>query len=311
MTREQILSSEFTKTKKAFMLYDLGYTRSDVSIWITNGNYGFAHNIWKKWNDRRTETIEPEVITPFEFNFNRTCGIELVINEASRDTLIREFARVGLTLVSEGYNHNTRNHWKLVTDGSVTGNNPNEVVSPVLQGMDGLEQVKKAVIALNRAGAKVNNSCGFHVHFGASDLNLDTFKNLIKSHIEMETTFDSIVPVSRRCNNNTYCKSLTSVATSKATLLTKVNAANSINEIIRLFSSRYVKMNFQSYLRQGTIEFRQHSGTTSFAKIRNWVLLNARLIEYCKSIGFTSNIKKITNESLQDYIEDRAVDLAA
>ncbi len=51
MTLEQILQSSFTKTKKAYLLFDLGYTRSQVAELITNGNYGFAHNIWKKWND--------------------------------------------------------------------------------------------------------------------------------------------------------------------------------------------------------------------------------------------------------------------
>ena len=90
-----------------------------------------------------------------------------------------------------------------------------------------------------------------------------------------------------------------------------MDAATSIREFVSIFTTRYVKMNFQSYTRQGTVEFRQHSGTTTFSKIKNWILICARLIEYTKQNGFTNNINYILNESLQDYFNDRTVDLAA
>ena len=311
MTQEQILQSSFTKTKKAYLLYDLGYTRAQVAELITNGNYGFAHNIWKKWNDLYSTQTANVTALPFEFSFNRSFGIELETYGASRDRLIQEFRTAGLTLVSESYNHDTRNYWKVVTDASITGGDGNEIVSPVLYGIEGIEQIKKACIALNRAGAQINNSCGFHVHFGISDLSLDNIKNLAKNHIEMENSFDSIVPASRRLNNNTYCKSLTSIASTKTLAISKMDAATSIREFVSIFTTRYVKMNFQSYTRQGTVEFRQHSGTTTFSKIKNWILICARLIEYTKQNGFTNNINYILNESLQDYFNDRTVDLAA
>lgn len=153
MTREQILESNFTKTKKACMLFELGYTRTDVAAWVTNGNYGFAHNIWKKWNDQRTGQAPTIEALPFEFSFNRTFGIELEIYGASRARLIAEFAAQGIRLVDEAYNHNTRNHWKVVSDSSITGENGNEIVSPVLRGQEGIEQIKKVCIALAKAGA--------------------------------------------------------------------------------------------------------------------------------------------------------------
>lgn len=311
MTREEILSSSFTKTKKAFLLFDLGFTRKDVAAWLTNGNYGFAYNIWKKWNAQFEAVSQQAIALPFEFTFNRTFGIELEIYGASRDRLVNEFRIAGLSLVSEEYNHNTRNHWKIVRDGSITGDNGCEIVSPVLKSFDGIEQIKKACIALNKAGAKVNNSCGFHVHFGVTDFNLDNFKNLLLSHIEVEKTFDSIVPASRRENTNTYCKSLTSIASSKTQAIAKIKNAQTVSSLISIFPQRYVKLNLQSYNRQGTVEFRQHSGTTTFSKIKNWILICARLIEYSKQNGLVNNINYFTNESLQDYISDRAVDLAA
>lgn len=311
MTREEILNSSFSKTKKAFLLFDLGFTRKDVAAWITNGNYGFAYNIWKKWNAQFEAVSQQSVALPFEFTFNRSFGIELEIYGPAREKLINEFRLQGLTLVNEEYNHNACTHWKIVRDGSITGENSGEIVSPVLMGFDGIEQIKKACIALNKAGAKVNNSCGFHVHFGITDLTLDNIKNLVLSHIEVEKTFDSIVPASRRENANSYCKSLTSIASSKSLAVSRIKNAQTISSLISLFPQRYVKINLQCYNRQGTVEFRQHSGTTTFSKIKNWILICARLIEYSKQNGIVNNINYFTNESLQDYINDRAVDLAA
>ena len=311
MTQAEILNSNFTKTKKAFLLFDLGYTRAQVSELITNGNYGFAHNIWKKWCEQVSAQPANVVALPFEFSFNRSFGIELETYGTTRQALIAAFREQGLTLNDESYNHTTRTHWKVVSDSSISGGNGNEIVSPVLFGLDGINQIKKATIALNKAGAKVNNSCGFHVHFGITDLTIDNIKNLAKTHIEIENKFDSIVPNSRRLNNNNYCKSLTSIANNKTLAINKINSANSISEFISIFTSRYVKMNFQSYNRQGTVEFRQHSGTTTFSKIKNWILICARMIDYTKANGFTNDINFFLNESLQDYISDRAVDLAA
>jgi hypothetical protein len=310
MTVQEILNSNFTKTKKACLLFDLGYTRTDVSRLITSGNYGFAHNIWKKWNAAQPDQVQLPSL-PFEFTFNRTFGIELEIYNASRETLIREFRAQGLTLVSQNYNHTTPTDWKIVSDGSIRGVNGNEIVSPVLSGFNGIEQIKKATIALTKAKAMINESCGFHVHFGASDFNIQDFKNLAKTHIAVEEMFDSIVPKSRRANTNTYCKSLTSVLTSKNQVLRKLDEAGTINDLTRLFHTRYLKLNFQAFTRQGTIEIRQHSGTTTFSKIKNWILICGRMMEYVKQNGFTNNQNSFLNESLQDYISDRAVDLAA
>lgn len=309
MTTQEILNANLTKTEKACRLFELGLTRRQVADLLMNGNVGFAYNVWKKWNEAQGQQI---TALPFEFTFGRTFGIELEVYGVSRDRILTEMRRLGIQVEGEAYNHNTRNHWKLVTDSSIRGGDGNEVVSPVLSGVEGMEQVKKVCLALNRAGAKVNTSCGFHVHFGANDLSIENFRNLFLSYIELETKMDEIMPESRRANNNTYCKSLTSIASSKSAAITKIKNARTINEMSQAFSgSRYFKLNIQSFQRHGTIEFRQHSGTTQFSKVKNWVLIAARLIEYAKQNGVTNNLTHFLNESLQDYMADRAADLAA
>ncbi|MGB3452934.1 MAG: amidoligase family protein [Moheibacter sp.] len=304
MSTQEILNSNLTKTAKAKMLYDLGHTRRQVADWLMNGNYGFAHNVWRKWNESESSNI---VNLPFEFNFNRTFGIELETYDANIDRLIIECRNMGIQIAEEGYNHTTRNHWKIVTDSSISGRNGREIVSPVLKGTDGLEQIKKVCLALNRAGAKVNKSCGFHLHLGVQDYTLENFKSLFKSHIRTESEFDAIVPESRRQNQNRFCKSLTSIRS----IRTKIDGARSLNYLRDIFNTRYLKLNFQSYQKYGTVEFRQHSGTITYSKIKNWILICGRMVDYCKQNGLTNNLNSFLNESLQDYVSDRAADLVA
>ncbi|MRM96423.1 amidoligase family protein [Riemerella anatipestifer] len=307
MTQQEILRQNWTKTAKAKALYSLGYTRHQVADLLCNGNYGFAHNIWKKWNEEITQ--QSTYSTEFNFEFNRTFGIELEIYNVSRETLVNAIQREGINIVSESYNHTTRNHWKIVSDGSVTGSHGCEIVSPVLKGMEGMEQIKKVCIALNKVKAKVNKSCGFHVHFGVNDYNLQNFKNLIFSYAQNESNIDAFMPNSRRKNNNRYCKNITNINS----LRTKLNRASSVSDIcVDVFGAeRYYKLNMQSFQRHGTVEFRQHSGTTTFSKIKNWILICGRMVEFAKQVGKFNNINDVLNESLQDYISDRAVDLVA
>lgn len=308
MSIQEILSSNFTKTKKAFLLFDRGYTRTDVATMITNGNYGFAHNIWKKWNIDREQS--QAVLMPFEFSFSRTFGIELEIYGAEKARILAEFRAQGLDITAESYNHNTRSYWKIVTDSSIQGDLPCEIVSPVLKGAEGIEQVKRACIALNRAGAKVNKSCGFHLHLGAQDLTHQNFKDLVMSHIDTEAEFDKIMPESRRGNNNRFCKS-NLMGRSKQDLFARIHSTVNTSSLLSIYTDRYVKLNLKSFVRQGTIEFRQHSGTTQFSKIKNWILICCRFVEYVKQNGRTNNINQFLNESLTDYFNDRAVDMAA
>lgn len=303
MTLTEILNSNLSKTDKAKKLFDLGYTRQQVAEYVTNGNYGFAYNIWKKWN---TSRLPQTISLPFEYTFNRTFGIELETYGADRDRIITEARNLGINIEGESYNHQTRNHWKVVTDSSIRGGRGNEIVSPVLKGIEGIEQVKKICIALQRAGAKVNASCGFHLHFGVQDFDLENFKNLYKNYISTEKDFDTIVPRSRRADNNTYCKSIVNIAGIER----KINGAESIADFGRILNTRYFKLNFQSYLRYGTVEFRQHSGTTTFSKIKNWIMICGRLVEYSKQNRNANNINEFLNEGLQEYVSDRAVDLA-
>jgi hypothetical protein len=76
-TQQEIINSNWTKTKKAEALFDLGFTRLQVATLICNGTRGFSYNIWKKWNERRTANPQRTAPVNFEFSFTRKFGVEI------------------------------------------------------------------------------------------------------------------------------------------------------------------------------------------------------------------------------------------
>lgn len=274
-----ILSQTTTKTRKIEQLLQLGLTRRQVADLVTNGNYGFVQNVYKKMLSRTVQTIPASI--QLDYTFTRKFGIEIEAYNCTREKLASELRAAGINVAVEGYNHTTRNHWKLVTDSSLTGNNTFELVSPVLEGEAGLKELEKVCWVLEYCDVKVNDSCGLHIHMDAADFDLQTWKNLALSYKHLERVIDSFMPQSRR--QNYYCKGLSSISAAD------IQAAQNINDLRAAFgNNRYRKVNLEAYARHRTVEFRQHSGTTNFTKMENWVRFLNGLITFAKS-GIVAN----------------------
>ena len=283
MTAAQILAATGrTKTWKMQQLFALGLSRREVAT-MMNVGYGFAQNVYAAWVTGATTTPRALVLpTPFTpGSLTRTFGVEIEAFGVTRAALLAELRAQGLEAQDESYNHATRPYWKIVSDGSVSGANGFELVSPVLRGLEGLADLERACRALRICGAQVNNSCGLHVHFGARELGIEHLRQVVRNYLVLETTIDQLMPATRRANNNTYCQGLLRGRT-LAEAERQVLAATTAEQLGEAANggSRYHKVNMQSFFRQGTIEFRQHSGTTDFEKISFWVKLLHNLIDY-------------------------------
>ncbi len=85
----------------------------------------------------------------------------------------------GLPVNVEGFSN-----WNTQRDGSVRGEagyTPVEIVSPVLYGEPGLIQVVEMLDYLNSIGAKVNASCGLHVHVDCKNVDVRRIEKLFRS----------------------------------------------------------------------------------------------------------------------------------
>lgn len=197
---------------------------------------------------------------------SRKFGVELEMTGITREQAVRALNQVGVSVQNESYNHVTRAHWKIVPDGSVSGGF--EVVSPVLEGEAGLEQLRTVVTALDDMGGKVDRRCGYHVHFDAADLSVEHIRAIVLRYAAFEAEIDAFMPPSRRGSANTYCQSVRDLARSERFL-----SATTLQALTAAQRGRYFKVNLQAYHAHGTVEFRQHSGTLNAPKAVNWVRL--------------------------------------
>ncbi|MGI4871453.1 MAG: amidoligase family protein [Janthinobacterium lividum] len=288
MTAAQILATVgTTKTWKMQQLFALGLSRREVAGLLGVG-YGFAQNVYAAWLAAGRSTTAPAapraLVTPVAFTpgaLTRTFGVEIEAFGVTRAALLAELRAQGLQAQDAGYTHDATPHWKVVSDGSITGPNAFELVSPILRGYEGLEDLARACRALKICGAQVNNSCGLHVHFGARDLRIEHLRQVVRNYLVLEPTIDQLMPSARRGNANTYCLGLLRGRT-QAEAERQLLAATTADELTTAANgnSRYFKVNMQSFRRHGTVEFRQHSGSTDYEKISFWVKFLHNLIDY-------------------------------
>lgn len=292
MNTQEILNADKTKTWKIQQLILLGLTRTEIANLVTNGNYGFVQNVYAKMKAQGLLSVSIQLA--FEPTaFDRKFGIEIEGYGVASGLLARKLREAGIECYTESYNHNTRGHWKIVHDGSLSGANTFEIVSPILEGQEGIEQVRKVCEVLEGCNVKINKSCGLHVHFDATNITVEHTKNILKNYGAYEEQIDSFLPISRRANNNTYCKSVKRI-------LPDIEQATTIQRIAQIMGSRYFKINLQSYTRHNTIEFRQHSGTVEFEKISNWIIFLHNLVSYSIS-NLPLQTEEITIESLKKF----------
>jgi len=224
-----------------------------------------------------------------KFNEYRTFGIEIEFKIQIRDGYFvaeRLSAATGVSVVYREYTHEVMRTWKLITDASITGGF--ELVSPPLSGLTGLEQVRTMMRALVSLGASVDRQCGLHVHHNAIDLTPDELVGLVVFHTQFESVIDKFHPVSRR--NNNYAEGR--YYPMERQFAEEIRASKTMTRKRDLFelaygsgqarSSRYRKLNTQSFRLYGTVEFRQHAGTLNGTKATNWIMFTQLLVEKAK-----------------------------
>jgi biotin operon repressor len=212
---------------------------------------------------------------------NRTFGVEIECL-LSRRVAHEALRNAGIDSAIEDYNHTVRRHWKVTTDASVRGC---EIVSPILRGEEGIQEARKVAKALVTAGARINRDCGLHVHVGAADLTGRQLAHVVERYAQFEHQIDEFMPASRRGTRNHYCFSIAHMVEGTSTFRNLLNRTSEVshNQVVNAIMDRHVKLNVQSYARQGTVEFRHHGGTVNASKIENWIRFCVNFVEESKN----------------------------
>lgn len=213
---------------------------------------------------------------------NRRFGIEIEFVGADSYRVANAINDAGINCQVEGWNHVTRAHWKITTDSSLRHSSgyTGELVSPILKGQAGFEQLRKVVEVLNSIPElTVNRSCGLHIHLDATDLSANECKTIFERYAEYETQIDLVMPRSRR-GDARWCAGL-------ARHKSSVKNSRDRSQLVYAMgnNAKFHKVNLTNLTGRNSIEFRQHSGTTDFRKISNWLGFLMAFVEKSREVA--------------------------
>lgn len=204
--------------------------------------------------------------------------------------------------------------WRAKSDMSLSGNGW-EIVSPVLAGEDGLEQIKTACRVVKQLGANPNRSCGMHVHHEIRDLNVSQVKQVFHTWATNQHLIDGLVAQSRR-GRQRYC------GTIRDEELRQVDRAQDLRSIGYL-GRFYSNLNLGAYGRYGTLEIRQHQGTCNAEKVISWIRFGQAVIEaaaagqvtaetsHSRVRDFVTALGTYLDETARTFVLGRAVEFGA
>lgn len=161
--------------------------------------------------------------------------------------------------------------WVAKRDGSINASSGRvgcEIVSPVLMGIDGLEQVIGVCKALTANGHKVNVSCGVHIHVGWNrHWPSDALARLISLVSSNERALYAITGTKSR-ERGAWCGGVRRYGNDK-------------DAKQRLDRGRFHLLNLTNLStgRRDTVEFRAFSGSTNAVKITAWIQICLGLVE--------------------------------
>lgn len=206
--------------------------------------------------------------------------------------------RLGLRCSENG----NGNLWVSENDGSLAGlrgpeNRGHEVISPVMEGEEGLRVAGRVMTALSRAGAKVNKKCGLHTTFGIENSSArfrrmsakkkaQCIVNIGEAYDYFMQAFDSLVSPSRRFHHPNASGYASPVYLKHGN---HYGVPREDPQYVVSVGFHRGYLNIGSFLSKGIIEFRQHNGTLNRWKIYNWSLLLQRLVQWALNDRHTNH----------------------
>jgi len=234
---------------------------------------------------------------------NQNFGIEIEMTGITRVTAANAIAaHFGTTARNIGGSYGTyevRDNdgktWKLVSDGSIyterrisrgsyTPDSDKsysvELVSPILT-FDEIPKMQEIVRVVRKAGAKVNRSCGIHVHIDAANHNAKSLRNLLGiMYAKEDLLFNALQVINSRVS---YCQK------TREDVLLKARAAKNgltMSGLERIWygndyydrsshynHSRYHALNLHSTFNGKTVEFRLFNATLHAGEVKAYVHL--------------------------------------
>jgi hypothetical protein len=220
-----------------------------------------------------------------------TYGIEVEAERLQRDAAASLmagdlFAHPLLRAMQTGY-------WRAITDGSLRHNGVEFITSPVSFD-DASRALRSLYAAMDEGLFAPSVRTGIHVHINASTMNNEQMLNFMRAYVVLEPLLFRTVGAERE--QNIYCvplyradnerrlwnklaNELLSPRVDRATLMR-------IQGVFRSFC-KYSALNFESFLRLGTFEFRHAPTWGRLDEAQRWLRLVREVAHFTMPAGAT------------------------
>ena len=223
-------------------------------------------------------------------------GIEIEMTGITRGSAAKVIAEhfgtsaihVGGTYDTYTVEDDTGRKWKVVSDASIQCQSRGErtasrlyaveVVSPICKYED-IGIIQQLVRELRRGGAKVNDSCGIHIHVDASRHDPKTLRNIVNIMASKEDLLYKALRV--QIDREYYCQKadlrfLEDVNLKRPKSMSEFETLwynGSSRRGIHYDSTRYHALNLHSVFSKGTIEFRMFNSTLHAGEVKSYIQL--------------------------------------
>jgi len=169
--------------------------------------------------------------------------------------------------------------WKVMADSSLSADKTRqaEVVSPILAYQD-IPELQEVVRAVRRAGARVDTTCGIHVHVDAASFDAKALGNLVKIVNKQERLIEHALGINE-ARRSRWCKGI------DQGFLAKIESRRprSLDDLNRAWygyrntspthydSSRYRGVNLHNVWYRGTIEMRWYDSSLHAGKVKAYI----------------------------------------
>lgn len=226
---------------------------------------------------------------------NQRFGIEIEFTGITRYTAAKKIAKYfGVSSLIENNNGNYSvpdsegRKWSLVYDGSITAINSLgrrtgrdykvELVSPICNYSD-IETIQQIIRNLKSIGARVNNSCGIHIHIDGANHTGRSLRNLCNIVNSKEDLLFKALDINsnreadycRKVDQNFIERLNRSRPTSQEAIKHIWYNGDTYRQRTHYDDSRYHALNLHSMFYRGTVEFRLFNGTLHAGKIKAYI----------------------------------------
>src|SRR5690606_721356 len=169
--------------------------------------------------------------------------------------------------------------WRVMADSSLNADRSRqaEVVSPILT-YDDLETLQEVIRAVRRAGARVDSSCGIHIHLDAARFDVGALRNLVKIVNKQEQLIEHALGITE-ARRSRWCRGidqsfLAKIERQRPSDLEEMNRAwyGYHNRAPQHYDhTRYHGVNLHNVWFRGTVEYRWFEATLHAGKVKAYI----------------------------------------